>query len=532
MKIDNYRETLPLTGETIDKISEKAESFLIALNTEKANILRIRLSIEETLLRLLDKFGEGVFITVNIGKHLRRPIISIELECEPYNPLTSNKSEFGDWGDSLLSSISINPEYSYNHGKNIIVFNLVKTSKNPAISLITAIVVGMFFGILGKHFLLPEIQSEVVKTILQPVNDVFFRLLNAVSGPVIFLTVVVAICGMGNVASIGKKGRRMVLRFIILSFIITTLSCLVSIPLFSLNYVRNPLTETEFSSVLDLFLNIIPNDIFMPFIKGESPQVILIAFVLGNALLLTDGKSEKLTSLFEQANSIGLIVAGWLSRLVPYFVALLLILEIWIGSSLDFVGIWKPVLIFLVISVSTMMIYISYVCISRNIKFSKFVKKLYSSFITALKSASVEHSYGENVMCCETELGISKTMVSSALPLGLIMFMPASSVAMLTFTMYAAELYGTSVSLVWYIFAVILTVIVVFAEPPVSGVSLLGYAAIFSQLNIPIKALTVAMVANIIFNFFTPALNQAMLQTELVLQANKAGVLNKEILRK
>lgn len=532
MKIDNYRETLSLTGETIDKISEKAENILIKLNTEKANILRIRLSLEEALLRFLDKFGEGAFITVNIGKRLGRHFISIELEGEPYNPMENGQDEFGTWSDSLLSGISINPEYSYNHGKNTVILKLNQPAKNPAIPLVAAIFIGIVGGIFGKSLLSHELQYEVVQTILQPVNDVFFRLLNAVSGPVIFLTVVVAICGMGNVASVGKNGRRMVLRFIILCFIITAFSCVISMPFFSLNYVHNLLTGTEFSSVLDLFLNIIPNDIFMPFVKGESPQLILMAIVLGNALLVTEGKSEKLTEIFKQANSIGLIVAGWLSRLVPYFVSLLLILEIWIGSPLEFVGIWKPVLIFLLISVAVMLIYISYVCTKKSIKLSNFIKKIYPSFMTALKSASVEYAFGENEICCKQKLGISKPMTSYALPLGLIMFMPTASIAMLTFTMYAAEVYGISVSLAWYIFAIILTVIVVVAEPPVSGVTLLGYAAVFSQLNIPSKALAVAMVANIIFSFFTSALNQALLQTELVLQADKAGMLNIDILRK
>ena len=531
MKINNYRETLPLIGETIDKISEKAEVLLIALNTEKANILRIRLSLEEALLRFMDKFGKSAFVTVDIGKRFRHPFISIELEGEQYNPLASDQSEFGTWSDSLLSGISVNPEYSYNHGKNTIIFKLTQPAKSPAISLVTAIFAGMIIGILGKLILSPSIQEKVVKTILQPVNEVFFRLLNTVSGPVIFLTVVVAVCGMGNVASGGKNGRRMILRFIMLSFIITTFSCIVSIPFFRLHYIHNPLNGTEFSSVLDLLLNIIPNDIFMPFIKGESPQLILMAFVLGNALLLMGNASGRLTEIVEQANSIGLIIAGWLNRLSPYFVALLLILEIWIDSAHEFLGIWKPILIFLALSLVVMAIYILYVCIKKDVKFSKFIKKIYPSFITALKAASVEHAFGENEICCEKKLGISKQMTSSALPLGLIMFMPAGSVAMLTFTMYAAQAYGISASLVWYIFAVILTVILMVAEPPVSGVTLLAYAAIFSLLNIPTKALAVAMVANTIFSFFTSALNQAMLQTELVLQADKAGMLNTETLR-
>ena len=532
MKIDNYKENLPLTDKTIDIVSEKAEALLIALNTEKANILRIRLSIEEALLRFMDKFGESASITVNIGKRLMRPFISIELEGEAYNPLEINQSEFGTWSDSLLSGISISPEYSYNHGKNIVTLKLNRPSKSPAVSLVTAIFAGMILGILGKYFLLPEMQTELVKTILQPVNDVFFRLLNAVSGPVIFLTVVVAVCGMGNVVSGGKNGRSTVFRFLMLSLIITAFSCIASIPFFHLDYIHNPLSETQFSSALDLLLDIIPSDIFMPFIEGESPQLILMAIVLGNALLLTDNGGGKLTDISRQANSIGLIVAGWLNRLVPYFVALLLIFEIWTGSTSEFIGMWKPILIFLAVSLAIMVIYVSFVCVKKGVKFSTFMKKICPSFLTALKAASVEHAYGENVICCEKKLGISKTMTSSALPLGLLMFMPAGSVGMLTFTMYAAQIYGISASFVWYMFAVILTVVLVVAEPPVSGVSLLGYAAVFSQLNIPSKALAVAMVANIILGFFTSAFNQAMLQAELVLQADKAGMLNADTLRR
>lgn len=532
MKIDTYRETMPLTGETIDRISEKAGELLVSLNTEKANILRIRLSVEEALLRFLDKFGEDAFITVNIGKRFMRPFISIELEGEPYNPMTSDYGEFGAWSESLLCGVSVNPEYSYDRGKNRIILDLKRSEKNPAISLVAAILVGIIGGVFGKLLLSEEIQAAVVKSILQPVNDVFFRLLNAVSGPVIFLTVVVAICGMGSAASAGKNGRRVVLRFMILSFIFTAVSCAVAIPFFRLNYIRNPLSGTEFSSVLDLLFDIIPNDIFMPFVKGESPQLILMAFVLGNALLLKESKSEGLTGLIEQANSIGLVVAGWMNRLVPYFVALLLILEIWVGSVFEFIGIWKPALIFLTLSSAVIITYILYVCIKKGVKPSKFVKKIYPSFMTALKSASVEHAFGENKLCCEQKLGISKNVTEYALPMGLIMFMPAGSIAMLVFSMYAAQAYGVSVSFIWYIFAVILTVIVMVAEPPVSGVTLLAYAAVFSQLNIPAKALSLAMVANIIFSFFTSAFNQAMLQAELVLQADKAGMLDNEVLKR
>ena len=57
-------------------------------------------------------------------------------------------------------------------------------------------------------------------------------------------------------------------------------------------------------------------------------------------------------------------------------------------------------------------------------------------------------------------------------------------------------------------------------------------SAVFSHLGIPAKALSVVMVADAISKFFSSALNQAMLQSELVLQADKEGMLNTDILRR
>ena len=54
----------------------------------------------------------------------------------------------------------------------------------------------------------------------------------------------------------------------------------------------------------------------------------------------------------------------------------------------------------------------------------------------------------------------------------------------------------------------------------------------FSQLGIPTQALAVAMVADILMGFIAAALDQALLQMELVAQADRMLMLDKERLRK
>ena len=110
--------------------------------------------------------------------------------------------------------------------------------------------------------------------------------------------------------------------------------------------------------------------------------------------------------------------------------------------------------------------------------------------------------------------------------------MPAGTVASMIVILYEASSAGVAVSPFWLLMAVLLTITLQAASPPVTGIGLLSYAVIFTQLGIPEDALTTAMVVDILFGFVTAPLNQAMLQLELVLEADRSGALDRETLER
>ena len=102
----------------------------------------------------------------------------------------------------------------------------------------------------------------------------------------------------------------------------------------------------------------------------------------------------------------------------------------------------------------------------------------------------------------------------------------------MVFILYAAQSYGVNTYLGWYVAALFLTVIMVVATPPVAGMSILTYAACFPRLGIPTEALIVAMIADILFNFVVSGVDQSLLQLELVLEADRLQMLDRDKLRK
>ena len=134
--------------------------------------------------------------------------------------------------------------------------------------------------------------------------------------------------------------------------------------------------------------------------------------------------------------------------------------------------------------------------------------------------------------CCEKKLGISPRLTAYSLPIGLICFMPISTIASIFLTLYAAECYGVAVSLVWMIMALFLAVTLGAAGPPTAGIGILTYTVMFSKLGIPTQALTLVLAGDILMGFVIYPVNQALLQLELVSEADKLDVLNHAILRK
>ena len=528
----SVNEDFLLQGETVDIIASIIDDFLKHLRMDRSSCVRIRLSMEEALLRWMDHFGTNVKVHMDVGTTFNKPTITFLLNGEQYNPLVSSENDLGEWAESLFTGISITPTYNYRKGVNILQLKMNKPERNPALKLLAAVLIGGTFGILGKVLFPEAIMNRIVYTILDPIQNLFLRILNLSSGPIIFLSVITATCAVGSMTAIGKSGRRMAVRFISMTFLITLIAAVLMIKPLSIDLVTQTFDEGQFASVLDLFLQAIPNDALSPIIEGNSPQMILIALIIGNALLAAGQKASRLQSIIEQADSVGLIIAGWVSRLSPFFVAVLLILGIWNGSISVIIGIWYPILMIIVIAGLALIISIFRVSHTHKVPVKALIAKMKPSFLIAFRTSSVDASIAENLVCCERKLGISKKLTSYGVPLGLIAYMPAAGVATIIIVLYAARAYHVGVSVIWLIIAITLTVALTAATPPVSGVGILTYTVLFSQLGIPVQALTMAMVADILIGFAATPLDQGMLQMELVHEAKTLDLLDQSALQR
>lgn len=528
MRIRTQTKTLHLDGRDIDLFSEWLDTSLAERGIERKQRMRTRLLMEELLLRSRDRLGEQTPVTAVCDRDFfGRPRLRIEIAGEPFNPLVIVDSELGTWESSLCTAIGPAPQYSREAERNVIRMKLPKTGMNPLIRISIAILLGVIFGFVGNAVISDAALEFVSGILLMPLYRMWSRLLNAISGPIIFLTVVTALLNTRRIEERGGSSVQVIARYFSESIIAVALALVLTWPMFHLGYVQLEIGREVFLEVLDELLGVVPSNIFEPFLTSDTAQLLFLAFALGHILNGLGDRVDLIRGLMRQANVVGLKIAGLVSRLVPIFTAFLLCLEIWDGNTRLLLDLWKPLALALVIS--------SVVILGMGLLVSRFVgmtarelfSKLWEPFCVSIRTASLDQSFAAAQQSCIEELGIEAGYVKVGLPQGLVLYMPVSAIGTIVFTLFAAQALGVEGNAAWYLAAVVMAVVVFVATPPVPGANLLAYVVLFKTLGIPDQALLDAMIFDIVFGLFANAANQTMLQMTMTYQAKHLGLLHR-----
>ena len=526
------KRVFSLSGADIDFFSDWLGDVQTGLGVERHNRTRVRFLMEEILLRMRERFGEDILVEASIDRHLGRPRLRVEIACDPYNPLGGVEKELGDWESSLCTIIGLAPQYSYEHSRNVLKLVLPRPGMNPVIRIAIAIALGLLFGMAGAAIMPVGMRQVITNVVLKPTYDMWSRILNAVSGPIIFLTVVTTMLNTRSIDERGGNSALVIVGYFVLSFAVVTIALACAVPLFRLDHTVIQLSAELMYSLLDTLLRVVPSNIFEPFVEASTSQLLFLAFTLGFALIGLGSRADTIKQLVREANAIGMQFAEWVSWFVPIFTGAFLCLELWQGRTGILVDLWQPLITSLLISMITMALMILFTSQIGSVSPLLLVRKIWKPFQIALRSGSLDASFGEAQLSCTNLLGIDKNFAKVGLPQGLVLYMPISAVGTIVFTLFVAREEGVQSSSLWYLSAIVMSVVVFVATPPVPGANLLAYVVLFSILKIPVDALLDAMIFDIVFGIFAGAGNQAVLQLEMVRQANHFGLLNKEKLRR
>ena len=523
------RASFALTPEGIDAFSAWLEAQIGALRLDRRGTLRVRLLAEELLLRFADRFDEALSFDASLRASFGRPQLRLELAGEPFNPLSVPEDE-DRWYGMLRAAVAVDPRYSYVSDRNVLRIPLPSGRRNPALRLLVAVLIGCALGLLGKYLPVHEGLAGFGERVFPVVYDLWIGVLGAMSGPVIFLMVITTILNTSQLTRQGGSRVYVVGRYFLLSFLASGATVLILGSWMRRIDGAGPASGLLWEGVSDLLKGLIPTNIVDPFVSAHTPQLLLMAFVLGGAMVALGERGKALRDTTRQINTVGLRLCGWLSEAVPPFTAVFLMLEIWTGRTVSLPQLWKPFAVATALTLGMLALSLLGYALRLRVKPSVLLRAVVRPVAAYLRSGRQEDVL-EDMGKTLALLGVDAKYARLSLPQGVVLYMPVSSVGVLVYALYACAVWDVETDFVHLAAAVFLAVLLFVATPPVPGANLLAYTALFSWLGVPSDALIDAMVFDVLFGILAGAGNLFMLQLETLVSAKRIGLLDEKALR-
>lgn len=402
--------------------------------------MRTLLIAEELIPLLIRNAADGAGLRVRVRRYLGDISVSISAAGKSFNPYIAPadaSAGIGEMEDDeaeqairaiLLKSQGDKLKISHRKGVNHVRILAGRSGQQLLIHTSVALLMGVLCGLLMKY-VLPAVFSDGMKTyLLVPIRIMFMNALRIVIGPVIFFSIVSCISQFKDLSELGRIGAKVMGIYMVTTVIAISLA-------FGVYRVAQPgsfgfalamegnmeavnVNVNVDTSLLHMIINIVPTNIFSPFLESDTLSIIFLAVLCGAAVGLIGEHSATLQEFFEACNSLFLTITTIISRLIPLVVfcsVTVMLKEMSRASLVSILGFAATDQIALF---CMMLIYGLMVLILGRLNPVTFFKKNREGLLTSFTLCSSSAAIPTNMRICKDMLGISPKVCNFSIPLG------------------------------------------------------------------------------------------------------------------
>ncbi|MBS4192048.1 cation:dicarboxylase symporter family transporter [Bacillus sp. FJAT-49705] len=371
-------------------------------------------------------------------------------------------------------------------------------------SLAYQILVGLILGItVGAIFY----GNPAVETYLQPIGDIFIRLIKMIVVPIVISTLIIGVAGTGDIKKLGKLGGKTLLYF----EIVTTIAIIVG--LLAANIVKpgegvdmsklakgdieqyvNTTEEVTSNSLADTFVNIVPENIIKSLAEGDMLAIIFFAVMFGLGIAAIGERGKPVLAFFQGTADAMFWVTNLIMKFAPFGVFAL------IGVTVSKFGVESLIplgkLIVLVYVTMALFVLVILGSIAKMCGTSVFhlIKILKDELILAYSTSSSE-TVLPKIMEKLEKFGCPKDVVSFVIPTGYSFNLDGSTLYQAIAAIFIAQMYGIDLSITDQITLMLVLMVTSKGIAGVPGVSFVVLLATLGTVGIPVEGL--AFIAGI-----------------------------------
>lgn len=357
----------------------------------------------------------------------------------------------------------------------------IKLSFGLSTKIFIGFISGMLFGLIAPEW----------GVAIKPIGDAFIRAIQMLIIPIVFFSVSAGIANMGDVAQLKRVGGKT----LVIYTMMTMLAGLVGLVVANLlqpgvGFTGNGSSVTqpgEVPTIGQFLLGMIPSNIFDAMAKGSVVQIILIAVLVGVALVFLGDRASGIKALCTQASTLILKILDMVMAVSPYGIFALMAysmgnygLDIFnqVGQFIlaDYVGL-------LVVLLLTSTLVVAYTKINPLY----LLKKIAKVWMVTLSTTSSAATLPMSMHVTKEDFKVPGWITSFMLPLGATINLTGAAVYLSVLVVFAAGFYGVELSISQMVNVVMVGTLLSMAAPGIPGGGIVMGTLMLQLMGLPFE---------------------------------------------
>ena len=369
------------------------------------------------------------------------------------------------------------------------------------IALVLAIVVGLVF----------QSKADFLTAYVQPFGTIFLNLLKFIVVPIVLFSIMAGVVSMSDIGKVGKIGVQTVVYF----FITTAIAMVIGLGSAMVFRGTFPALQTasleyekpEPTPLMDVLVNIFPSNIIEPLVNATMLQVIVMALILGFAIILLEEKGKPAVNGINVLNDVFMKAMEMIIALSPIGVFCLLAPVIATNGPVVLGSFAKVILAaYIAYVLHCVLVYSLSVKLLVNMSPIRFFKGISTAMAFAFSTSSSVGSLPITLECCE-ELGAENEISSFVLPLGATINMDGTAIYQGVSVVFIASCYGIELTPAQYVTIILTAVLASIGTAGVPGSGMIMLAMVLEAVGLPVEGIALIAGVDRVFDMGRTAVN-------------------------
>ena len=370
------------------------------------------------------------------------------------------------------------------------------SSKKPKISLAWQMMIGLALGVVVGAL----VEQETAKTFLQPLGDLFIRLIRMVVVPLVLATIIAGAAGSSDTSKLGRVATKTLICYALTTAVAVAMGLIFASfiqPGVGLDLSTEGLAAkaVEAPPLTQTLLNIVPINPMQAMSEGQMLQIIFFAVIFGFGLSALGERGKPVLNFFELVGDTMIRVTHIVMLYAPIGVFGLIAYTV----SRHGLGVLLPLFqlilsSFLATAFFVIVLLVPLVRVVTGIPMMTFYKGVFEPWLVAFTTCSSAAALPANLNAAR-RLGSTKAVASFSIPLGNTINMNGTAIYMGVCSIFAAEVYGLDLTMADQLTIVLMGVLAAVGTAGVPGAGLIMTTVVFTQVGIPLEA--VALIAGV-----------------------------------